>query len=118
LKKFRSAVTDSGREIKRGPDKAGITNLLEILAVIRECSIDQLEQEFEGAGYGDFKRAVGEAVVDYLAPVRQRYNALRADEPALEDTLSFGAQKARAIAAETMLEVRAKMGVGPLSNTR
>jgi tryptophanyl-tRNA synthetase len=118
IKKFRSAVTDSGREIKAGPDKAGITNLLEILAVIRECPIDQLEQEFEGTGYGDFKRAVGEAVVDYLAPVRERYNALRADELALEDTLRLGAEKARAIAAETMREVRAAMGVGPLSNTR
>jgi tryptophanyl-tRNA synthetase len=116
LKKFRSAVTDSGREIRRGPDKAGITNLLEILAVIRGCSIDQLEQEFEGAGYGDFKRVVGEAVVDYLAPVRERYNALRGDEAALEDTLRLGAEKARVIAAETMLDVRAKMGVGPPSS--
>jgi tryptophanyl-tRNA synthetase len=118
LKKFRSAVTDSGREIKRGPDKAGITNLLEILAVIRQCSVDELEQEFQSAGYGDFKRAVGEAVVDYLAPVRERYSTLRADEAGLEDTLCAGAAKARAIAAETMLDVRAKMGVGPLSKTR
>jgi tryptophanyl-tRNA synthetase len=118
MKKFRSAVTDSGREVRRGPDKAGITNLLEILAVIRECSIDKLEQEFEGVGYGDFKRAVGEAVVDYLAPVRERYNTLRADEEALEETLRVGAEKARAIAAETMLDVRAKMGVGPLSDAR
>jgi tryptophanyl-tRNA synthetase len=61
---------------------------------------------------------VGEAVVEYLAPVRERYSTLRADEAGLEDTLCAGAAKARAIAAETMLDVRAKMGVGPLSKTR
>jgi tryptophanyl-tRNA synthetase len=117
LKKFRSAVTDSGREIRRGPDKAGITNLLDILAVIRTCSVETLEQEFEGAGYGDFKKAVGEAVVDYLAPVREAYNALRTDEAALEDTLRHGAEKARAIAVETMVDVRAAMGVGPVARS-
>jgi tryptophanyl-tRNA synthetase len=115
IKKFRSAVTDSGREVKRGPGKAGIGNLLEILAVVRDTSIEQLEQEFEGAGYGDFKLAVGEAVVDYLAPVRERYNALREDQGELEAILGAGAAKAREIAAGTMRDVRTAMGVGPVA---
>jgi tryptophanyl-tRNA synthetase len=114
IKKFRSAVTDSGRDIRHSPDKAGISNLLEILAVVRGTSIAQLEQEFEGAGYGDFKLAVGEAVANYLAPVRERFEVLRADEQGLERTLGIGAEKARAIAEQTMREVRAGMGVGPI----
>ncbi len=114
LKKFRSAVTDSGREIRHSPEKAGISNLLEILAVVRGASIGELEREFEGAGYGDFKLAVGEAVVDYLTPVRERFATLRADEAGLEATLRRGAEKARAIAVETMAGVRAAMGVGPV----
>lgn len=113
IKKFRSAVTDSGREIRHSPDKAGISNLLEILAVVRGTSIPQLEQEFDGAGYGDFKLAVGEAVVDYLTPVRERFEALRADERGLEETLRIGAEKAGAIAGATMRDVRRAMGVGP-----
>jgi tryptophanyl-tRNA synthetase len=116
IKKFKSAVTDSDREIRHSPDKAGISNLLEILAVVRGTSIGQLEQEFDGAGYGDFKLAVGEAVAGYLAPVRERYDALRADEPGLEATLRIGADKARAIAAQTMRDVRNAMGVGPVGS--
>ncbi len=77
-----TAVTDSGREVRYSDDKAGISNLLEILAVMRGSSIEQLEREFDGSGYGDFKLAVGEAVVDYLAPVRERYDVLREDEGA------------------------------------
>jgi tryptophanyl-tRNA synthetase len=115
LKKFRSAVTDSGREVRRGgPEKAGIANLLEILAVIRDCSLDDLEREFEGTGYGDFKRAVGEAAVGYLAPVRERYNELRADEGALEEILRTGAERARELAAPVIRDVRQAMGVGPV----
>jgi tryptophanyl-tRNA synthetase len=114
IKKFRSAVTDSGREIGYRPDKPGVSNLLEILAVVRGTPIAELEREFDGAGYGDFKLAVGEAVVEYLAPVRERYDALRADERGLEETLRVGAEKARAIATQTMSDVRTAMGVGPV----
>jgi tryptophanyl-tRNA synthetase len=115
VKKFKSAVTDSGREIMHAADKPGISNLLEILSVARGAPIGELEREFAGAGYGDFKLAVGEAVAAYLAPVRERYTALRADEQDLEETLRMGAEKARAIAAQTMLDVRAAMGVGPVA---
>ena len=110
IKKFKSAVTDSGREIRHSHDKPGISNLLEILAVVRGSSIEQLEREFDGAGYGDFKLAVGEAVVDYLAPVRERYNAVREDETALEAILGLGAGKAREIASQTMRDVRTRDG--------
>src|SRR5436305_12062256 len=96
-KKFRSAVTDSGTEVVRAPDKPGVSNLIEILAAVRESSPEEIETEFVGAGYGAFKTAVAEAVVEYLAPVRERYQALRADEEALEEILAQGASKAQAI---------------------
>jgi tryptophanyl-tRNA synthetase len=113
-KKIRSSVTDSGSEIARAPDKAGISNLIEILAAVRGVSAADVEQEFAGSGYGAFKGAVAEAVIDYLAPVRDRYEALRADEAALGATLADGAEKARAIASETLVDVRRVMGVGPV----
>jgi tryptophanyl-tRNA synthetase len=112
-KKIKSAVTDSGTEVRRGDGKEGIANLIEILAVARGSSEDEIEQEFQGSGYGDFKAAVAEAVVDLLAPVRERYQELRPDEEALEQTLSAGAEKARQIASGTLAEVRSAIGVGP-----
>ena len=112
-KKVRSAVTDSGTDVRRAPDKEGITNLIEILSVIRGVGPEQIEREFEGSGYGDFKGAVADAAVDYLGPVRQRYAELRPDEGAIEATLASGAEKARAIASETLADVRDVMGIGP-----
>src|SRR3954469_25198491 len=112
-KKIRSAVTDSGTEIRRAPDKPGITNLVDILAVIRDTDPGSVESEFEGSGYGDFKGAVADAVVDFLAPTRERYAELRADEDAIETALAAGAEKARAIASVTLADVRDAMGVGP-----
>ena len=114
LKKFKAAVTDSGREVVRGPDKPGINNLLDILAAVRGVSVGELEQEYAGVMYGQFKQTVGEAVVDYLAPVQARYRQLREDEAELETILSAGAEKARAIAAQTVADVQARMGVGPM----
>ena len=113
-KKLKSAVTDSGTEVKReGEGKEGIANLIEILAVIRGTDMDAIEKEFEGSGYGDFKGAVAEAVVEFLAPVRERYAEIRPDEGALESTLAEGAEKAREIAVGTLAEVRSAMGIGP-----
>jgi tryptophanyl-tRNA synthetase len=117
-KKVSRAVTDSGTEVRRGENKAGISNLIEILSVARGVSPEEVEREFEGKGYGDFKEAVGEAVADYLAPLRERFGQIRADEEALEATLREGADRARAIASETLSEVRAAMGVGPLVGAR
>ena len=113
-KKIMSAVTDSGTEVKRGEGKEGIANLIEILAVARGISEEEVEREFDASGYGDFKAAVAQAVVDFLAPVRERYEELRSDEAALEAALTTGAEKAREIAAGTLAEVRAAIGVGPL----
>jgi tryptophanyl-tRNA synthetase len=114
VKKFKRAVTDSGTEIRRGEDKPGISNLIEICAAVRGTSMDEVEASFADArGYGDLKVAVGEEVAEWLRPVRERYEALRGDEAALEEILAAGAAKAREMAAETLRDVRAAMGVGP-----
>ncbi len=113
-KKIRAAVTDSGSGVVRGPDKAGISNLIEILSAVRGVTPEQIEHEFDGSGYGAFKQAVSDAVVEYLAPVRERYTELRADEQRLEAILAEGADKARAIASGTVADVRRVMGVGPV----
>jgi tryptophanyl-tRNA synthetase len=112
-KKIGSAVTDSGREVVRDREsKPGVTNLIDVYAVARGVDPEAVEREFDGAGYGDFKQAVAEAVVEYLAPVRERYAELRPDEAALEAILAAGAEKARALAAPTVAEVRERMGFG------
>jgi tryptophanyl-tRNA synthetase len=113
LRKVRRAQTDSGSEVVRGPDKAGIANLIEIYAVTRGVEPEQVEREFAGQGYGAFKQSVGEAVADALAPVRERYRELRANPDAIEAALRQGADRAREIAGPTMAEVHAAMGVGP-----
>jgi tryptophanyl-tRNA synthetase len=112
-KKVRSAVTDSGTDVRRGPDKEGISNLIDILSVIRDVAPEDIEREFEGSGYGDFKGAVADAVVDYLAPVRERYTEMRPDEAALESILGAGAEEARAISSVIVADVRDAMGIGP-----
>jgi tryptophanyl-tRNA synthetase len=112
-RKFKRAQTDSGREIVRGKDKPGVTNLIEILAVARGSDPAEIEAEFDGKGYGDLKRAVGDEVAAWLSPVRERYHELRADEAALEERLAEGAERARALAAPVVADVRDAMGVGP-----
>ena len=113
-KKIRAAVTDTGSEVRRAPDKAGISNLIEIYAAVRGAELDDVEREFTDSGYGDFKTAVADAVIEYLAPVRERYNELRGDEPELERLLGLGADKARALAAPVLADVKHAMGVGPI----
>jgi tryptophanyl-tRNA synthetase len=114
VKKVKSAVTDSGSEVRRAPDKAGIANLIDILAAVRGVAPEEIEREFDGSGYGAFKQAVADGVVEYLAPVRERYGDLRGDPGLLEHILAKGAEKARAIASETLRDVREAMGVGPV----
>jgi tryptophanyl-tRNA synthetase len=111
-KKFKSAVTDSGSEVRRAPEKPGIANLIEILAAVRGSDPAAIEAEFADARYGEFKTAVAEAVVEYLAPVREGYERLRADEGELESILAAGAARADVMAAETLEDVRELMGVG------
>jgi tryptophanyl-tRNA synthetase len=111
--KFRRAVTDSGEGVRRAREKPGITNLIDILAAVRGQEPAAIEREFGDARYGDFKVAVAAAVVEYLAPVRERYGQLRGDVGALEAVLADGAARARTIAAATLADVRRAMGVGP-----
>jgi tryptophanyl-tRNA synthetase len=112
-RKLKRAQTDSGTEVVRAPDKPGITNLIEILAVTREVEPERVEREFDGQGYGAFKGAVAEELVTLLTPVRERYVELRPDEERIERILAEGAERARAIAVGTMAEVRSAMGIGP-----
>jgi tryptophanyl-tRNA synthetase len=109
-RKFKTAVTDSGREVRRGEDKPGITNLIDIMSVATGVTPDEIEQQFADVGYGDFKQAVGEAVVDLLAPIQERYAALRADEGELLRLLGVGADKARAASAPTLEAMYERMG--------
>jgi tryptophanyl-tRNA synthetase len=113
-RKIKRAVTDSGSDIVRAPDKPGVTNLIDILAVARGVSPEAVEEEMRSArGYGDLKTATAEAVVEMLAPVRERYAELRGDEQRLEAILAEGAEKARAMARPVLADVRAAMGFAP-----
>ena len=113
-KKFKSAVTDSGRDVRRAPDKRGVSNLIEIMAVARGVSPEAVEAEYvEGSGYARFKEEAGAAVADYLGPIRERYEEIRPDETQLESVLREGAAKARAIASKTVEIAADRMGLGP-----
>jgi tryptophanyl-tRNA synthetase len=110
-KKVKSAVTDTGREVRAGDDKPGITNLLTILSVCTGTSVPDLEQQYEGKGYGDFKADVAEAVVALTAPVRERYADLVADPAHLDAVLARGAEQAGDVARTTMHAVRERIGL-------
>ncbi|MEA2375063.1 MAG: tryptophanyl-tRNA synthetase [Thermoleophilaceae bacterium] len=112
-KKIKSAVTDSGSEVVRSPDKPGISNLIEVMAVLRGVAPEEVEREFAGSRYGDFKTAVADQAVATIAPIRDRYLELQRDPAYLEQVMAQGAEKARAIAADTLADARRKMGVGP-----
>jgi tryptophanyl-tRNA synthetase len=109
-RKFRSAVTDSGRDVRRAADKPGISNLIEILSVATGEAMEAIEARYDGHGYGQFKSDVGEAVVELLPPFRERYEALLADRGELERLLRMGADKARAASADTLQAVYDRMG--------
>ncbi len=115
-KKIKRAVTDTDDppRIVREPGKPGVSNLIDILAVARGATPQEIEAEMQSArGYGDLKKATAEAVIEMLAPVRERYEELRPDEAELERVLALGAGKAREMAAATLADVRRVMGVGP-----
>ena len=109
-KKVKSAVTDSGTEVRRGPDKAGITNLIDILAVAAEEEPEAIESRYDGSGYGQFKSDVAEAVVEVVVPIQERYSALRADDAELHRLLAQGADKAREESAPTLEAMYERMG--------
>src|SRR4051812_17193761 len=109
-KKFRSAVTDSGREVRRADDKPGVTNLIEIFAVATGEPPEAIEARYDGQGYGQFKQDVGEAVVELVTPIQQRYAELRSDEAELVRMLGRGAEKAEAASASTLATMYERMG--------
>jgi tryptophanyl-tRNA synthetase len=112
LKKIKSAVTDAGREVKYDlQEKPGISNLLTIHSSLSGRTISDLEDEFAGKGYGDFKAAVAEVVVEYLRPIRATALELLEDEKHLLDILHKGSQKARAVAQETIETTYKNLGV-------
>jgi tryptophanyl-tRNA synthetase len=109
-KKVRSAVTDSGREVRRGEGKEGIVNLIEIMSVATGQTPEQIEAAYDGKGYGDFKSDVADAVVEMLRPVRQRYLELRSEIDELETVLRRGAEHARSVSSATLAEMKRRMG--------
>lgn len=111
-KKIKSAVTDTGREVKfDSVEKPGISNLLTIHSALSGKSVSELEIEFEGKGYGDFKSAVAEVVVEYLRPIRATALELLEDEKHLVSILHDGAEKARSVAAETISATYKNLGM-------
>jgi tryptophanyl-tRNA synthetase len=110
-KKFKTAVTDSGTEVRHNQqEKAGISNLIEIMSVATGDSLAEIESRYDGQGYGQFKSDVAEAVVELLDPIQRRYRELRADEDELHRLLALGAEKAAAACAPTLEAMYGRMG--------
>ena len=110
-RKFKSAVTDSGRDVRHDrAEKPGVSNLIEIMSVATGEPIAAIESRYDGAGYGLFKEDVGEAVVALLDPIRERYDALRADSRELQRLLAVGAEKARKESEPTLAVMYERMG--------
>jgi tryptophanyl-tRNA synthetase len=109
-RKFKSAVTDSGRDVVRSPDKPGVTNLIDIMAVATGEATETIESRYGSDGYAQFKTDVGEAVVALFAPVQERYRELRSDEAELRRLLAIGAEKARETSRPTLESMYERMG--------
>jgi tryptophanyl-tRNA synthetase len=113
-KKIKSAVTDSGTDVRYDPaGKAGISNLLEIQSAVTGRGIAEIEAEFSGSGYGSLKGAVADAVVEALRPLQERYQKLEADPAEVDRLLAMGAEKARAIAEPVLERARTATGLLP-----
>jgi tryptophanyl-tRNA synthetase len=111
-KKIKSAVTDTGREVKFDfENKPGISNLMTIHSVVTGKNLSEIESEFAGKGYGDFKGAVADATVEYLRPMRDRALELLKDEGELINILNKGADKARVLASKTLKEAYQALGI-------
>jgi tryptophanyl-tRNA synthetase len=109
-KKVKSAVTDSGKEVRRGPGKEGIANLIDIMSVATGEAPEEIEARYDGAGYGQFKADVAEAVIALVEPIQERYYALRSDAAELQRLLGIGADKAREASAPTLAAMYERMG--------
>jgi tryptophanyl-tRNA synthetase len=112
-KKIKTAVTDSGREIRVAEDKPAISNLLSIYSVASGRTITSLEAEYEGKGYGDLKKDLADAVVAYVVPIQERYRKFSSEPGEVARILEVGAEKAQAIAAKTLATVYDRVGFLP-----
>lgn len=110
LRKFRRAVTDSDTQLRFAEGKDGINNLMTIYSCFTGKTMEEIEKEFDGRGYGDFKSAVGEVCADALAPVRMEFDRLMADKAYLEEIMKNGAAEAAHFARKTLSKVRRKIG--------
>lgn len=110
MRKFKRAITDSEACVRRAEGKDGINNLMDIYSACTGKDYEAIEKEFDGRGYGDFKAAVAQAVIDELSPVQERFNALMKDKAYLEDCYRKGAQHAEAVAHRTLEKVMKKIG--------
>ncbi len=110
IRKFKRAVTDSGSEVRVGEEKPGVSNLMSIYSCFTGKEYDEIEREFVGKGYGDFKLAVGEVTADALAPVQKRFAELVADKAALEAQMKKGAEEASYYARRTLSKIQKKLG--------
>jgi len=110
VRKFKRAVTDSGAEIRRGEGKEGIANLMTIYSCFTGKTDEEIEREFEGRGYGEFKMAVAEVTADGLQPIQDKYAELMANKPYLEQVMKTGAERASRIASRTLSKVYRKVG--------
>ena len=111
IRKFKRAVTDSDTCVRYAEDKPGISNLMEIYGAVTGKSYEEIEAEFAGRGYGDFKLAVGEAVADELAPLQLRYNELMNEKTYLDSCIKNNAEKASYFANKTLRKVHKKIGL-------
>lgn len=110
MKKFKSAVTDSEMCVRYADGKDGINNLMTVYSAVTSKSFEEIEKEFQGRGYGDFKKAVGEAVVAELAPVQEKYNRLIADKAYIKECQQKGAERALRISQRTLDKAMKKIG--------
>ena len=110
IRKFKRAVTDSGSEVRYDAEKPGVSNLMSIYSCFTGKALDEIEREFAGCGYGDFKLAVGEVTADALAPVQKEYNLRLSDKAALEAQMKKGAEEASYFARRTLSKVQKKLG--------
>ncbi len=110
IRKFKRAVTDSDLRVIMSEDKPGVSNLISIYSAVTGKTTEEVEREFDGKGYGDFKLAVGEAVADELAPIKQKHDEIIKDKKELERLYRIGAEKAEYVARKTYLKAMKKVG--------
>jgi tryptophanyl-tRNA synthetase len=110
IRKFKKAVTDSEAEVRYAPGKDGVNNLMTIYRAFTGKSYEEIEREFRGKGYGDFKLAVGEACADALEPIQKQYNCLMSDRSYMENVLANNSDYAAYLARKMLSKVYRKVG--------